>query len=154
MGGEIDLFGNPLEPLRDRRGRPSYKISKENQDFVAVRAARGWSHERIAEDMGIDPKTLRKNFSRELVSGATMVEGMTLDVLMRQARTGHVASIRQLREMIETAPPRRAPRQPDAGHTVAAAAPGKKAQALLAAQDVPDDYGDIFARRRKGAAVN
>lgn len=93
------MFGNPSLPIRDRRGRPIFKKDKENQDFVSVRVAAGWSQKRIAENMGIDEKTLRKHFSRELELGAVFVEGVILDVLMRRTREGHAPSVRQLREV-------------------------------------------------------
>lgn len=96
---DVDMFGNPSLPIRDRRGRPSFKKDKENQDFVAVRIAAGWSQKRIAENMGIDEKTLRKYFSRELELGAVFIEGVVLDVLLRRTREGHAPSVRQLREV-------------------------------------------------------
>lgn len=158
-GGDVDLFGQPLTPLRDRRGRPSFSKTKENQDFVMVRIAAGWAQKRIAEDMGIDEKTLRKHFSRELEMGATFVDGVMLDVLMRKVREGHTPSIRQLRERIQDAAPA-APRRPgrpadqdDDGDDDAPAAPlGKKEQARLAAQEMPDNYGDIFDRLKNRGA--
>jgi len=140
--GDRDLFGQPLAPLRDRRGRKSFKKDKENQDFVMVRRAAGWAHKRIAEDMGIDEKTLRKHFSRELEMGATFVDGLMLDVLMRKVR-----------ERILDAGPA-APRKPvqpddqDDDDDDKPAPLGKKEQARLDAQDVPDNYGDIFDRLR------
>lgn len=94
------MFGQPVQPIRDRRGRPSFKKDKENQDFVAVRIAAGWSQKRIAENMGVDEKTLRKHFSRELENGAVLVDGVMLDVLLRRVREGHVPSVRQLRERL------------------------------------------------------
>ncbi|WP_411838584.1 hypothetical protein [Paracoccus sp. ME4] len=154
--GEVDLFGQPILPLRDRRGRPSFAKTKENQDFVMVRVAAGWAQTRIAEDMGIDEKTLRKYFSRELEMGATFVDGVMLDVLMRKVREGHTPSIRQLHERLREAgpaAPRRGARPTDADQAgdddddAASAAPlGKKDQARLEAQRVPDNYGDIFDR--------
>lgn len=104
---ELDLFGLPVQPLRDRRGRPAYKKTPENQQFVMVRAAAGWTQEHIAFDMGIDPKTLRKNFSRELQLGAVMIEGQQLDVLSQKARQGNVSAIKTLREIIEAGQLRR-----------------------------------------------
>lgn len=151
---EVDLFGNPSLPIRDRRGRPSFKKTPENQDFVAVRAAAGWSQKRIADEMGVDEKTLRKNFSRELLSGAVLVEGIALDVLLRRVRQGHIPSVRLLLERIETTAPRRGrgreegevEERPDspAGDTTA-----KKVQRDAHAQDVPDDYGELYARVRR-----
>lgn len=150
----VDLFGQTVEPIRDRRGRKSFKKDKQNQDFVAARVADGWSQKRIAEDMGIDEKTLRKYFSRELEFGATFVRGMLLDVLMRKAREGHTASIRLLAEWQRDAGPI-APRKPKADEDQdddeadnPAKPLGKKEQARVDAQDVPDEYGDIFQRMR------
>src|SRR5690606_35535164 len=75
------------------------------QDFVIARSADGWTHARIAEDMGIDEKTLRKYFSRELESGPTFLRGVMLDVLLKKVREGHVPSIRLLAEWHKDAAP-------------------------------------------------
>lgn len=149
-GSEMDLFGQPLLPIRDRRGRKSFKKDKENQSFVSRRAADGWTHEMIAEDMGIDPKTLRKHFSRELSSGRVFMVGEMLDILHRRAREGHVPSVKALLDRYEDAAPV-APRNrrmaEDDDDDPAQDAPiGKKEQAVLDAQNVPDNYGDIFNR--------
>lgn len=150
-GGDLDLFGRPLAPIRDRRGRPSFKKTLENMDFVSVRAAAGWTRERIATAMGVDVKTLRKNFSHELEHGHLHVEGMMLDVLLRRVREGHTPSIRQLADRLDRALPV-APRKQslDADDEDAPAKPlGKKEQALVDAGAVPEEYGDIFARRQR-----
>ncbi|AXQ93194.1 hypothetical protein LV780_04830 [Cereibacter azotoformans] len=154
VGGEVDLFGLPRLPIRDRRGRKSFKKDKENQAFVSRRAADGWTHEMIAEDMGIDAKTLRKHFSRELSSGRIFMVGEMLDILHKRARDGHVPSVKALLDRYETAAPQ-APRnrRPDAeaddeDADVPARPAGKKEQALREAQQVPDNYGEIFDRLR------
>lgn len=149
---EYDMFGQRIVPIRDRRGRPSFKKDKENQDFVMVRVAAGWTHKRIAEDMGIDEKTLRKHFSRELENGAVFVDGLMLDVLIKKVREGHTPSIRQLRERLAEAGPTAPRNKPasaddeDAEIEEKAAPLGKKEQRLQDAQVIPDDYGDIFAK--------
>lgn len=121
-----------------------------------VRIAAGWSQKRIAEDMGIDEKTLRKYFSRELEFGATFVDGVMLDVLMRKVREGHTPSIRQLHDRLKDAAPTapRRPSQADDGDEDPAPAPrlGKKDLERAAAQEVPDNYGDIFDRLRNRGA--
>ncbi|CZT36147.1 hypothetical protein [Rhizobium sp. 9140] len=148
---DLDMFGNKVLPIRDRRGRPSFKKDKDNQDFVVVRVAAGWTHKRIAEDMGVDEKTLRKHFSRELENGAVFVDGLMLDVLFKRVREGHTPSIRQLRERLAEAGPM-APRnkpaelEDDEDAEEKAAPIGKKEQRLQDAQVIPDDYGDIFAK--------
>ena len=151
---QVDLFGRPVEPLRERRGRPSYAKTEENQRFVEVRAAAGWSHEAIAADMGIDADTLRKHFSGELSNAALKVEGMLLDVLQKRAREGHIPSVRELRERIVARAPK-APRTKDAiaangkteGETAKPVPVGKKAEKLAKAQDVPKDWGDLMSAR-------
>lgn len=140
MADEIkrDLFGNPVEPLRDRRGRPSFKKTPENQQFVALRAAAGWTQDAIAADMGIDPKTLRKNFSRELELGALIIEGQRLDVLAQKMREGNVSATRALDEIIEKGQRRRDARRfkdPDAEAQEPQQPEGKKQRALRAAQE-------------------
>lgn len=148
---EIDLFGNPIVPLRDRRGRKSFKKDKENQDFVAVRAAMGWSQAAIASEIGCDEKTLRKYFSRELAGGRLIVEGMCLDVLMKKVREGHAPSVKQLRDALtSTAPPApRSRRQSEDEDHATSKALGKKEQRVLDAQQVPEDWGDIKAKRQR-----
>lgn len=145
---DVDLFGNEIAPLRDRRGRPSFKKDKENQDFVAVRAAAGWSQERIAEALGCDPKTLRKNFSRELEAGHLLIDGLCLDVLLRRVREGHAPSVRQLQERLDrVAPP--APKGKAKPAEATEPKPeilGKKEQRLREAGDPASDYGSLYDR--------
>ncbi|SMO79122.1 hypothetical protein [Paracoccus laeviglucosivorans] len=150
-GQEVDLFGQPLLPIRDRRGRKSFCVSKENQAFVARRAADGWTHDMIAEDIGCDAKTLRKYFSRELSSGRVFMVGEMLDILHRRAREGHVPSVKALLDRYEDAAPvaprnRKDAEDRDDGDAAPAAPIGKKEQAVLEAQNVPETYGDIFNR--------
>lgn len=144
----VDLFGEPLLPIRDRRGRRSFAVSKENQRFVAIRAADGWTHDMIAEDIGCDAKTLRKYFSRELTSGRVFMVGELLDILHRRAREGHVPSAKALLDRYEdvgpVAPRNRRPAEDD--DDPAPTPLGKKEKAVLDAQQVPDNYGDIFSR--------
>ncbi|MCE8438335.1 hypothetical protein [Rhodovulum sulfidophilum] len=143
--GAVDLFGNPVEPLRDRRGRPCFRKDKANQDFVAARRAAGWSHEMIAVELGCDEKTLRKYFSRELQHGRLMVEGMCLDVLMKRAREGHTPSVRQLQERIDrVAPP--APKPKPEREVPKPEPKGKKQARLEAAARPAEDYGSLYDR--------
>jgi len=137
---ELDLFGNPIVPLRDRRGRPSFVKSKENQDFVSVRSAASWSHDRIAEEIGCDAKTLRKYFSRELAFGSVIIEGMALDVLMKRSREGHVPSIRLLRDYVNPA----IPAAPKKGKGKLVTPLGKKQLLSRDAETPPDGWGGLL----------
>jgi predicted transcriptional regulator len=138
----VDLFGLPVQPIRDRRGRPSFAKTKENQMFVAARAAAGWSHERIATDMGINDDTLRKHFSGELQNGRVYLEGMMIDVLTQRMREGHVPSIRMLKEIIDPHPERAAKGAGDKKPKVPAL--GKKEAAAAAAKQPPMGWGDLL----------
>ncbi|PZX19808.1 hypothetical protein LX81_00271 [Palleronia aestuarii] len=140
---DLDLFGNPVMPLRDRRGRPSFAQSKENMDFVAVRAAAGWSHKMIADAIGCDEKTLRKHFSRELHGGALIVEGMCLDVLMAKVRQGHTPSVARLMERVDKAAPAAAtpPSKDDDD-----APKGVKERRLEEAANPDAEYGALYSR--------
>ncbi|MEH6834819.1 hypothetical protein [Falsihalocynthiibacter arcticus] len=138
----FDLFGQKIEALRDRRGRPMFKKTKQNQDFVAVRAAAGWSQDMIAEALGCDPKTLRKNFSRELSGGQLMIEGLCLDVLLSRARAGHIPSVRRLQDKMEqVAPP--APKAKMAAPEKVEPK-GKKETRIDAAAQPGEAYGTIY----------
>lgn len=101
---KYDLFGQPIQPIKDRRGRPSYSKSPENQVLVTVLRAANWSHERISRILGCDEKTLRKYYSRELDAGADLVEAETLMVNYQKMRQGNSAAIGRLLDIVgETA---------------------------------------------------
>jgi hypothetical protein len=147
---EVDLFGRPSMPLKDPRGRKSYKKTPQNQAFVENRAAEGITHEEIAAEMGIDAKTLRKYYSPELSSSRLRIIGEMVDVLRQRARQGNVAAAKTLLDRYEDAAPlaprnRRAAEEDDDDQGQDTPL-GKKEQAVLEAQKVPDNYGDIFSR--------
>lgn len=98
---ELDLFGKPIEPIKDRRGRPSFGKSKENQELVCLLRAAGWTQARIAAYLQCDEKTLRKNFSRELQDGADQIEGMALEVTLKKMKSGNSVAISRIFDIIE-----------------------------------------------------
>jgi hypothetical protein len=100
-GGEVDLFGAPIGQIRDRWGRPSFAKTKENQEFVSLLRAAGWSQARIAPVIGCDEKTLRKHFSRELAIGADLIQAAALSMLMAKAKAGHAASAARIAELAQ-----------------------------------------------------
>jgi hypothetical protein len=101
LGEGVDLFGAPIAQIRERWGRPSYAKTKENQELVALLAAKNWSQERIARYLGCDPKTLRKHFSRELEQGADLIEAMALQVTLQQMRQGKNPAVTRILEMVD-----------------------------------------------------
>jgi len=148
QGASVDLFGNEILPMRDRRGRPSFKKTKENQDFVAVRAAAGWNQDLIAEALGCDPKTLRKNFSRELSQGALLIDGLCLDVLLRGAREGHTPSVKALQarlDRVSAGAPRAAGKEKNE-QPAKAEKLGVKEKRLNDATKPQADYGSLYDR--------
>jgi hypothetical protein len=66
MDHAFDLFGDPVRASWRRRARPEHIATQQNRNKVMMLLAFGWGQDRIARAMGIDPKTLRKNYSREL----------------------------------------------------------------------------------------
>ncbi|MBD9571743.1 hypothetical protein [Ensifer sp. ENS08] len=112
-GLELDLFGKPIAPIKDRRGRPSYAKVAENQELVTVLRCAGWNHERIARYIGCDEKTLRKHFSRELDAGADIVEAEALMVTYKRMRQGNSVATGRILDLADkaqlAAPQRRQP---------------------------------------------
>jgi hypothetical protein len=143
-GPDLDLFGHEVRPLRERRGRPSFAKTLENQMFVEVRVAAGWAVSAIADVMGIHEDTLRKHFSAEIRMGALRIEGMELDVLLQKVREGHVPSIRELRERRERSHPRVKPPADPAG--AKPAKPGKKEIAAAEAQRPSPGWSELLVK--------
>lgn len=136
---ELDLLGDPLQPIRDPRGRPSYKKTKENQLLVISLRAANWTQEQIATFIGCDVKTLRKNFSRELDHGALFLDGMAMQVIVKKMLSGNLSAAREVREIAA------------AGNAPKGAAAqkkpeplGKKERLLSEAHEAPKGWGDIL----------
>jgi hypothetical protein len=98
---ERDMFGDPILPIKDRRGRPSFGKNKENQELVSLLRAAGWTQSRIARYIGCDEKTLRKNFSRELEQGLDIIEGMALEVTLKKMKSGNSVAISRVFDIID-----------------------------------------------------
>lgn len=137
-----DLFGKPVEMLRDRRGRAVYKKDKQNQSIVAMLVSRRWTQERIAGYLGCDPKTLRKYYSRELETGADLIEGMALEILLQKMTNGDRIATQKILDVVDNGRLEIAPPKPRAVERL-----GKKEE-LDAAAKTPmgswsDDFGDV-----------
>lgn len=136
-GDVVDLFGNPVEALRDPRGRPKFRKSAENQRLVISLRGAGFSHDEVAAFMGCDPKTLRKHFSRELDHGAKFLEGMAVQVLVEKMMAGNTSAAIKVREMARLQAP--SPKRPAPTSKL-----GKKESALKDAHAVPDVWGNLL----------
>jgi hypothetical protein len=98
---EFDMFGQPVLPIKERRGRPSFAKTKENQELVCLLRAAGWTQGRISRYLGCDEKTLRKNFSRELEDGADLIEGMALEVTLKKMKVGNSVAIGRILDLVD-----------------------------------------------------
>ena len=146
-GGEDvdrDLLGDPIRPIRDPRGRPSYAKTKENQRLVITLRAAGHSQEDIATFVGCDPKTLRKNFSRELDYAAVLLDGMALQVLVGEMLKGNVAAAKAVRGITALRPPSQGKPKDNADRP---AAVGKKARAVQDAKTPTMGWGELVERK-------
>lgn len=59
-----------MNAKRPRRGRPAFEPSAKDRRAVASMVGHGIPAEEIAAVLGIDPKTLRKHFAREIAVGS------------------------------------------------------------------------------------
>ena len=64
-----DLFGDPVGPYRDPRGRKKLKITNDLQEKVAVLRAAGMERQEIADAIGCCKKTLETYFLPSLNEG-------------------------------------------------------------------------------------
>lgn len=146
--GPTDLFGLPLVEPRDRRGRKAHKRSAEVSRKIALSRAFGRTVAEISAIVGLDEKTLRKYYSRELEKAPELVEAVLDEAIFEQAMAGRVGAQRLMKEMLakgKAAVP--LPGRPARQTRQAKIAPlGKKAQADADAQDAHKgtSWGDIL----------
>lgn len=86
--GPRDLLGDPWTPPRDPRGRKSHRPSPQGREKVAVLRGGGATEEEIALQLGLDPKTLRKYYSRELDHGLELARNAALAKLYEKGMQG------------------------------------------------------------------
>lgn len=98
---EKDLLGDPVNQKYELIGAPEHKITEENQEVVRSLYAVGWTQERIARRLGVDPKTLRKHYSRELDDAADELAADATLALVERAKAGNVAAARLVLGLVE-----------------------------------------------------
>ncbi len=143
----VDLWGDPIPPRIERRGRPQHVVTPEKRIRVAVLRAMRHSHEEIAAAMGISEPTLRKNYLPELKSGLAQKRAEVLVRLWEKVQEGNVTAMKEFMRQTEKsdlAPRELRPPKPTKL--------GKKDQALVDAQqpDVSSSMGELMARRAAG----
>jgi hypothetical protein len=141
---DLDLFGKPILPIRERRGRPSFGKNEENQRTVITLRGHGWTQKRIASYLGCDEKTLRKNFSRELAAGVDLLEAQALEVIVTKMRAGSLAAARKVLDLIHEGRAVPPPPKPDAPEDTAPQ--GKGAKAIEGAKKPGSTWGGILTK--------
>lgn len=66
-------------------GRPAFTPTKEQRLLVQVMTAAGFPQAQIAEQVGIDAKTLRKNFRVEIKTGKVSANAIVARSLFKKA---------------------------------------------------------------------
>ncbi|MBD2842697.1 hypothetical protein [Erythrobacter rubeus] len=101
---ETDLFGDPVFPPREARGRPEFQWTLERSNRVLLAFARGLSLGQTAKLIDCDVKTLKKHFSREVglrQTASLRLEMRQLERLNAQADAGNVTAEKELAKRIE-----------------------------------------------------
>jgi len=96
--GLVDLWGDPWTPEPDPRGRKRHKRDPHLAENIAVLRASELTEEEIAARIGLDPKTLRKYYSRELRSGPALAKAVLTEAMWKKAKGGNVSAARYIRE--------------------------------------------------------
>ena len=140
----LDLFGDPVLPRSEGRGRPEHAWSLENSNKVLLAFARGLSVKQATTAIGVSSPTLRKHYFSEVAkrdAAALRFEMVQLVRLNDGAKAGSVAAEKELGRRLEKAKldalsedMARHPRQPRKE------ALGKKALAQQAADEVTGLY--------------
>lgn len=140
--GLVDLWGDPWTPEPDPRGRKRHKRSVQIAENIAVLRASPLTEEEIAARVGLDPKTLRKYYSRELKSGPALAKAVLMEAMWAKAKAGNVSAARFIREEFARGEVAEAEaRVKDREAPVAAPRLGIKAERQAAAEQV----GGVFA---------
>ncbi len=96
--GPVDLFGDPLRPYRDARGRKPHRRIAQIAEKVAVLKATGSTDEQVAERIGLSIPTLKKYYLRELTQGAARARQVLIERMWEKALDGSVPAAKLLRE--------------------------------------------------------
>ena len=95
--GLVDLWGDPWTPEPDPRGRKRHKREPQLAEQVALLRAGTLTEDEIAARVGLDPKTLRKYYSRELKSGPALALAVLTEAMWKKAKAGNVSAARYIR---------------------------------------------------------
>ena len=97
----VDLLGDPWTEQKDPRGRKSHRKTVQMSEKVALLRATGSTEDEIATRVMLDPKTLRKYYSRELDRGATMARQVLVERMWDKAIAGNASAANFVRAEFE-----------------------------------------------------
>ncbi len=103
---EVDLFGDPVMPRHEGRGRPEHVRTLENSNKVLLAFARGLTVKEAATAIGVSVPTLRKHYSSEVAqreAAAIRFEMVQLNRLNEGAKAGSVSAEKELGRRLEKA---------------------------------------------------
>jgi hypothetical protein len=136
---ETDLFGDPIVPRSEGRGRPEHRWSLENSNKVLLAFARGLSVKEAATAIGVSVGTLRKHYLNEIEqrnAARLRMEMTQLARLNKAAADGKVAAEKELFKRLDKAAMQQlAESVVDRGRPKKAAPIGKKEAARAAAKE-------------------
>jgi hypothetical protein len=75
-----------------KRGRPTFKPTKEERERVLHMGKMGIRHQQIATAFGVDTKTLRKHFRRELANAAAQANLVVVEKIYELATGGNLTA--------------------------------------------------------------
>lgn len=99
-----DLFGDPILPRQEGRGRPEHQWTLENSNKVLLAFARGLSVKEAATAIGVSAPTLRKVYFSEVAKRAQAQLRMEMTQLARLnklATDGNVAAEKELLKQLD-----------------------------------------------------
>ncbi len=107
MADEIsgrDLFGDPILPRQEGRGRPEHRWSLEFSNRVLLAFARGLSVKQAAMSIGVSVPTLRKHYFSEVAkrdAAQLRMEMLQLARLNDLAAGGNVSAEKELLKQLD-----------------------------------------------------
>lgn len=143
---EFDLFGDPVLPRQEGRGRPEHLWTLENSNKVLLAFARGLTVKQAATIIGVSAPTLRKVYFSEVAKrteASLRMEMTQLARLNKMAADGNVSAEKELFKQMERLRQRDQVRAAAPAPTMTSAKPeklGKKEAARRAAEQVRGLY--------------
>lgn len=139
----LDLFGDPVLPRREGRGRPEHVWTLENSNKVLLAFARGLTVKEAAVAIGVSAPTLRKVYFSEVAKRTDAKVRMEMTQLARLnglAAAGNVSAEKELFKQMEKMRQRDQVRAAAPAPTVKPEKLGKKEAARRAAEEVRGLY--------------